>query len=287
MPEKKPPPGKGGADKARPTKPAPAKPAPAKPAPDTAAPGTAAPDPARPDPRERIRAAFMARPSRGQVLVAVLLAAVGFAAMTQVQNNERDDDYTGLRQSDLIRVFDGLSASQQRAENEIDRLTGIRDDLQDESSSREAALDQARQDTEVYGILAGTLPATGPGVRITITDDEGKVGSEILLDALQELRAAGAEVLEFNDRVRVIAQSSIEETSAGIEIDGQLLEAPYVIDVIGEPTTLAGSLDFPDGPTEAVEESGGTVTFEELESVDIESVVDSSEGDFAEPREGQ
>ncbi|WP_067432968.1 DUF881 domain-containing protein [Nocardioides jensenii] len=237
--------------------------------------------------RDRIRKAFLGRPSRGQALVAVLLAAVGFAAMTQVQNNERDDDYTGLRQADLIRVFDGLSASQQRAENEIDRLSDLRDDLQDESSSREAALDQARKDTDVYGILAGTLPATGPGVRITITDDDGRVAANTLLDAMQELRAAGAEVMEFNDRVRVIAQTSIEETAVGIEIDGQLLEAPYVIDVIGEPRTLAGSLDFPDGPTEQVEEEGGTVTFEELDTVDVESIVDSSEGDFAQPRDEQ
>lgn len=61
-----------------------------------------------PDRKPDLKKAFLSRPSRGQVLVAVLLAAVGFAAMTQVQNNERDTDYTGLRQSDLIRVFDGL-----------------------------------------------------------------------------------------------------------------------------------------------------------------------------------
>lgn len=237
--------------------------------------------------RERVKAAFWGRPSRGQAVVALLLAAVGFAAMTQVQSNERDDDYTGLRQSDLIRVFDGLSASSQRAENEIDRLTELRNDLRDESSKREAALAQAREDTDVYAILAGTVPAKGPGVRITITDDTGRVGANTLLDAIQELRAAGAEVMEFNDRVRVIAQSAIEQTSLGIELDGQLLESPFVIDVIGEPKTLAGALDFPDGPKEVVEEEGGTVSVEELEEVQVGSVVKDAEGDFAEPREDQ
>lgn len=260
------------------------------------------PDDSRPDPgdavpeqasaysspgRERIRAGFWGRPSRAQVVVALLLAAVGFAAMTQVQNNERDDDYTGLRQADLIRVFDGLSASSQRAENEIDRLTELRNDLRDESSKRQAALEQAREDTDVYAILAGTVPATGPGVRITITDEQGQVDANTLLDAIQELRAAGAEVMEFNDRVRVIAQSAIAQTTQGIELDGQLLEAPFVIDVIGEPTTLAGALDFPDGPKEAVEEVGGEVAVEQLDSVDVVSVVTDTEGDFAQPREDQ
>src|SRR3546814_8004332 len=124
--------------------------------------------------RARFMPALVSRPPRGQALVAVLLAAVGFAATTQVQSNERDDDYAGLRQSDLIRVFDGLSGSSQRADAEIQRLTGLRDDLRTESSSRQAALDQARNDAQVYGILAGTLPASGPGVRITIEDTEGR-----------------------------------------------------------------------------------------------------------------
>ncbi|MDN5892642.1 MAG: DUF881 domain-containing protein [Nocardioides sp.] len=229
----------------------------------------------------------MSRPSRGQAIVAVLLAFVGFAAMTQVQSNERDDDYTGLRQADLIRVFDGLSASTERARSEIARLSETRDDLRSSSSRRQAALDKAREDAAVYGILAGTLPATGPGVRITITDEAGTVKYSTLLDALQELRAAGAEAIEVNDRVRVIAQTSIEQTTLGIEFDGELIEAPYVIDVIGEPTTLAGSLDFPSGPTERVGEEGGSVQFEEPDEVLIESVVKERPGDFAEPRPEQ
>lgn len=239
------------------------------------------------DDRSRLRRALLGRPSRGQLIVAVLLGCVGFAAMTQVQNNERDDDYTGLRQSDLIRVFDGLSASTERARNEIDRLTATREQLQSSSSRRDAALEQAREDATVYGILSGTLAAAGPGVRITINDEDGTVKYSTLLDALQELRAAGAEAIEVNDRIRVIAQTSVQESSLGIEFDGELIEAPYVIDVIGEPSTLAGSLDFPSGPVERVAEEGGSVEFDEPEQVVIESVVPGGQGEFAEPRSDQ
>ena len=63
--------------------------------------------------------------------------------------------------------------------------------------------------------------------------------------------------MEFNDRVRVIAQTSVEDTGAGIAVDGEVLDAPYVIDVIGEPTTLAGSLDFATGPVDRVRDEGG------------------------------
>ena len=39
-------------------------------------------------------------PGRRQVVVAVLLALVGFAGVTQVRSNEVDDTYAGLRQQD-------------------------------------------------------------------------------------------------------------------------------------------------------------------------------------------
>ena len=238
----------------------------------------------RPTGRERLLAALTARPSRGQAVVGVLLATVGFAAMTQVQSNERDDTYSSLRQSDLIRVLDGLAGTSQRAEDEIDRLRQTRDDLRTSTSSRQAALEQARQEASTLSILAGTVPTVGPGVRITITDDRGEIQDDTILDVIQELRAAGAEAMEFNDKVRVIAQTSVEDTGAGIAVDGEVLDAPYVIDVIGEPTTLAGSLDFATGPVDRVRDEGGTINFEEPDEVRIDSVVDGAPPRYAEPR---
>jgi uncharacterized protein YlxW (UPF0749 family) len=237
--------------------------------------------------RDRLWGALTAKPSRAQVVVGVLLAAVGFAAMTQVRSNEEDDQYGALRQSDLIRVLDGLAATAQQAETEIDRLRSTRDDLQTSTSSRQAALDQARKESNTLSILAGTVPTVGPGVRITITDDRGEIQDETLIDIIQELRAAGAEAMEFNDRIRVVAQTSVEETSRGIEVDGQVIDAPYVIDAIGEPTTLAGSLDFATGPVDRVRDEGGTISFDERDEIEIESVVPDQAPRYAEPDDGQ
>ncbi|WP_235736089.1 DUF881 domain-containing protein [Nocardioides alcanivorans] len=233
--------------------------------------------------RSRLRRALLAKPTRANIVLAVALACVGFAAMIQVQSNERDDDYGSLRQADLVRVLDGLSGSTQRVEREIERLRETREQLRDSTSQRQAALDQARQDAEVYGILAGTLGAQGPGIRITIDDTNGEVRASLLLDTIQELRAAGAEAIEFNDSVRFVAQSSVSETAQGISVDGENLTNPYVIDVIGEPRTLSEALVFPDGPTERVERVGGTLRVEESDEVVVESVVGTPEQNFASP----
>ena len=109
-----------------------------------------------------------------------------------------------------------------------------------------------------------------------------------LLDTVQELRSAGAEAMEFNDSHRLGAQSSFEESVGGIELDGNLLESPYVIDVIGDQHVLKTALTFTSGPIETLETTTGPrSTVEELDSVEIESVRDPVRPEIAEPDEGQ
>ena len=106
-------------------------------------------------------------------------------------------------------------------------------------------------------MLAGTVPATGPGIRITVEDPQGDLSLNHLLDGIEELRNAGVEAIEINDRVRVIAQTSFEDDPDGIRVDGVVLKPPYVIDAIGNPDTLAGALEFQDGFTDDVELDNG------------------------------
>jgi uncharacterized protein YlxW (UPF0749 family) len=236
--------------------------------------------------RERLRASLLSRPGRGQWIAAILLFTLGFAGATQVAR-QSDDDLTGLRQTDLVRAFDGLAASTERAEKEIDRLRTDRDRLRSSTSSRETAVELAKQEQTALGILSGTIAARGSGVRITITDPDGKVTAALLLDMVQELRATGAEAMEFNDRVRVVAQTSFEDSSRGIRLAGQLVEAPYVIDVIGEPGALEGALDFPYGPLERVEAAGGKLTTKKDDEVVVDAVVPDRAPQFAEPDTGR
>ena len=42
-------------------------------------------------------------------------------------------------------------------------------------------------------MLAGTVPATGPGIRITVDDPKSELSLNHLLDGLEELRNAGVE----------------------------------------------------------------------------------------------
>ena len=244
--------------------------------------------PPEPEPgRERLRSAVV-RPSRRQVVVAALLAVLGFAFVVQVRDTAANDTYAGLRESELVEVLDGLTGTAERARREVDRLEARRDELADESQARFAALDEAEQRVRTLNIIAGLVPVTGPGLRMTINESSSRVNVGSLLDTVQELRTAGAEAIEINDSIRLGADSSFDNAVGGIEVDGQLLEPPYVIEVIGDPHVLRSALEFSTGPIETLETyDGATVDVEELEAVQITSVREPTRPEHAEFGTGQ
>jgi uncharacterized protein YlxW (UPF0749 family) len=230
----------------------------------------------------------LVRPTRGQLVVAVLLAVVGFAGVTQVRTNTVDDTYAGLRQQDLIDILDDLAGTTQRAQAEIQRLEATRDDLLSETRSREAALEAARNEVDTLSIIAGTVAVTGPGVRITIEEVAGQVRVEPFIDMVQALRSAGAEAIQVNGSVRVVASTPFQDAAGGIRVGDRVVKGPFVVDVIGSPEALGAALRFPDGPADQfAKDDAAELTYVELNSLDIEALHDPTPPEVAEPQAGE
>jgi uncharacterized protein YlxW (UPF0749 family) len=239
-----------------------------------------------PTPTDRLRRAAL-HPSKRQVVVGLLLAVLGFAAVTQVRIAGTDDSYAGLREQELIDLLNALSGTRQRTEAEIGRLEDVASGLRDETTKRQTALEQAQTEADTLNIIAGLVPVTGPGIRITINEEDGRIRLASLLDTIQELRTVGAEAIAINGTVRVVAQTGFVETEGGFRIDGERVEAPYVIDAIGEPGVLRAAVEFPLGPKKQIDEDGGTIEVRELRAVDIEAVTRRDEPRYALPDQGQ
>ena len=238
----------------------------------------------QPTGRDRLVQALRTPWSRGQAVAGVLLALLGFAAVVQVRAAGSDDRFVGARQADLIALINTLSSATDRAESEIARLQQTRDSLRDDAEATRTALAVAREQAETLGILAGTIPAVGPGIRVTVESSAGEVGTDQLLNGLQELRNAGAEAIEINDSVRIVAQTGLRPSEdTALLVDGVQVQPPYVIDAIGDSHTLASALDFEGGFVVEVEQVGGSVDLERLETVEIASVREVSPMRFASP----
>jgi uncharacterized protein YlxW (UPF0749 family) len=218
-----------------------------------------------------LRSAFGLHVSRSQLVVGVLLATLGFAAVVQVRSTHSDSDYAGARRQDLVLLLSSVESAAQRTQAEIANLERTRRALEHSSHRTQTAVLQARRELQVLGVLAGTVPVAGPGVRITIGDPSGSVGAASLLNALEELRDAGAEAIEISS-VRVVAQTALVDTAAGVRVGGTVVRPPYVIDAIGAPHTLAEAVVFPGGLQAEVKALGGSVAVQEEGSLRIDSL---------------
>jgi len=233
-------------------------------------PGPTAQGEARSSAWRRLWRAGAPRATRAQALGAMLALALGFAIATQVQQTQQGG-LERLRQEDLLRVLDDVSQRSARLDNEVRVLEVQRDQLRSGAGTSAAALQQAQRRLDNLRILAGTTPAEGPGISVTITDPKQKVTAPVLLDVLQELRDAGAEVVQFSG-VRVVAGSYFTSTPRGVSVDGQELARPFVILAIGESQTLASAMNIPGGIVETVRRLEATARVEQSPSVRVDAL---------------
>lgn len=211
-----------------------------------------APAPAQPPAPWRLRLASR----RSRLLVSALCALLGFGFVVQVRSTQTSSVVGATREEDLVRILDDLAARENRLQEEIGALRTTRDRLTTGSGRTSAALQEARRRAQVLGVLAGTVPARGPGIILTITDPRRTVTADLLLDTLEELRGAGAEAVQVGG-VRVVASTAFVDTPGGVQVDGRALASPYVFTVVGNARTLATALDIPGGVFDTVSERPG------------------------------
>lgn len=219
-----------------------------------------------------------APPRRGRLifpaLAGLLIVLLGVAIATQVRNTESGDALDSARPADLLVLLDNLNRTEAALRQEITALESTLTSL--EQNGSEAALDEARARLSALSIQVGTVPATGPGVVLTVTDPVRGVGSEVVLDLIQELRAAGAEAIQIAgagaEPVRIGVDSWVTGPGGGVVVDDVPLVAPYTVVAIGDGPTLAAALNIPGGVVDTVARTGGTLVIEQSPQVDVSAL---------------
>ncbi|WP_030901294.1 DUF881 domain-containing protein [Streptomyces sp. NRRL F-5126] len=231
--------------------------------------------------RQRLAAGLWPpRVTRAQLTVAVLLFVLGLGLAVQVRSHSDNSALRGARQEDLVRILDELDNRTQRLEDEKQDLVDQRTGLENSSDRAEEARKQTREKEQQLGILAGTTGAQGPGITLTVSDPHHAVGSDMLLDAVQELRAAGAEAIEVNG-VRVVADTDFTGTGGSIQVDGKAVSSPYRFTAIGRPQDLKPALGIPGGVVQTLEKEQATATVTGSDQVVVDALRPAKRPDYA------
>ncbi len=233
--------------------------------------------------------ASLSHPGRGQIIAAVIFFIVGMAGVMQIRINTADDTYTTARREDLIQLLDGLGAESRRLESEIADLERTRAELRSGADTQLVARAEAERRISELSILAGTAPAEGPGITMRVVDPAGKVDASVLLDAVEEMRDAGAEVIEVNDTIRVVGSTWFGADASGLLIDGKPISGPIVLEVIGDPHSLEEAARFRGGIVSEITgpKIGGQVQIDQVDRLVVESLHAAPDNQYARPASPQ
>ncbi|MEH0938535.1 DUF881 domain-containing protein [Micromonospora psammae] len=217
------------------------------------------------------------RVSSAGVMIGVLLALLGFTLVVQLKTTSTDPTLAATRQEDLVRIFSDLESRQKRLQQDIAGLEESQRQLRSGEQGRQAALQEATRRADELGILAGTLPARGPGLSVRFDAGGKPVGADQILDAVQELRGAGAEAMQISggegSPVRIIASTFfLDGPDGALVVDGRTIRGPYSITVIGDPTTMRTALNIPGGVIASVKGDGGTVSVDEPKVAEVSAL---------------
>lgn len=230
---------------------------------------------------QRLWRLLLPRATAGNLLTAVIALALGVAVVAQVRTTDAGD-LSQLRESELVALLDDVSTRSDELAAEVRQLQLDRTRLLG-GEGEEAARQAAQQRLDTYRILAGTVPAVGPGVRVSVQDPASGMTPSILIDAIQELRDAGAEAIQIGE-VRVVASTHVGGgDGAPLTVDGTAVGQPYSIRAIGDPSTLATALAIPGGFNDTVRRVGGTVLVTEVEELSIDALHEPTTHRYARP----
>ena len=122
--------------------------------------------------------------------------------------------------------------------------------------------------------LLGKTDVEGEGIIITLREtnleETGMIDANDILDIVNELRNAGAEAISVNEE-RIINMSDIVFINEIFinKVNGQKIEAPYVIKAIGNPSYLESALIGNGGPVDKMKKIGHDINIEKPNKVTI------------------
>lgn len=212
-----------------------------------------------------IRRRLALRATRTQAVIGVVFVVLGFLLVLALRDDDQGAPLQSARTEDLVTILDDVTARRQALEAEARRLEVAKEQLT--AGSQGQALLEAERRANALEILAGTTEVTGPGIEVRL-DGIDAVTAATILDAVQELRDAGAEAISVGGQ-RVIASTWFADQREGIVVSGVPIAVPVTVLAIGAPDTMGTALQIPGGVAQTVRAAGGSIEISTSEDLRV------------------
>lgn len=193
------------------------------------------------------------------VTVMALVLGALLAVSLKTQQSIRSTSLPSNRFFGLAAAYRDQQEQLKMANEEISKLRERTTQYENEMASASEKTKLLNNALREAKFLAGLTPVEGPGVEVVLQDSKKRPPANSPIDienyiihdsdlqrVVNELHAAGAEAVSINGQ-RIIATTAIRCVGPTIQVNGIALSSPYVIHAIGDPDTLMGALNLPQG----------------------------------------
>lgn len=213
--------------------------------------------------------------NRGKILLSLVSLTLGFIlafsySLSQQRSAEQVDSIT-FNQTEEVR--EQLIQQKERNKELSEELQAVQTKIREyeqQAGGNTSSLEELVKTAEALRLLTGEVAVKGPGYKVELQDGEYDpnqvnpndyiVHEGHVYMVINELKIAGAEAISVNGK-RIHETSYIRCTGPVITVDGETFPAPFVIEAIGNPDTLA----------DAAELSGGILDQLRIEQIRIET----------------
>lgn len=210
--------------------------------------------------------------------VCILLGIIMSLQFKTVQKNFLQGQTPSQKSAQLVSELTKLTNEKALLSSEIDVLEKKLKEIESTESKGNVVIKNLNEDLQKYKSFAGLTDVYGPGIEIFIDNPNTELNStlennlvydyDLLSNLINELNAAGAEAISINDQ-RILSQTEIRAAGEHININKVPQTAPFIVKVIGDPTTLENALTSRFGIVSIIREKNYQLDIKKMEKTTI------------------
>lgn len=225
--------------------------------------------------------------------LASIILGIVLAQQIKIVNNMYLQGLTpNQRANELTLQLDAVKNEKLQLEKDLEDVVNQLKAIEEAESKENALIKQLKDEITAYETFAGLTDVVGSGVVITLNEPQTEqVGAyevslvydfELFLRLINELNSAGAEAISVNDQ-RIIGTTEIRAAGNHINVNTVPLSPPYVVEAIGNTTTLEGAVNQRFGIVSQIRDLGYIVDVDVNDYVEIEKYIGGFQFDYAQP----
>ena len=221
--------------------------------------------------------------SIGLTIVCVFLGAITGVQLKSVKSQVPTTDMQRASELsvELKKLQDENNALSQRLTESQAKNVEYEQSIANENNSYKLLM----EDLEKVRMYGGLLEVKGRGVQVTLDDSRKKndnadqnlflVHAEDILSVINELNVAGAEAISINGQ-RIVGSSSVRCAGSIVNVNGNRIAAPFIINAIGDPDILESALKFPGGVIDTLAPWGIEITIKKYNEIIVPAYIQTT-----------